>query len=169
VTALEAFGGNFGNEAVWSGNDTNHGDFCGGMAVATGVPDKCSGRLGAKLESTPPEVEAKLRSAYRISITTATGLLPHRAFVWVDDSSGHELTAGMLNGRFGIGSTDIIYMEATGPGGAVDHLDLTLIPGATTLEPWVVHTVTVTTLATGVSHTFTVDRLIPSGTLTRIA
>ncbi len=161
VTELQILelGGSFPHEAIWAGNEVS-GDFCGGMTAGGDIPSDCSTRLGGKLETTPSEVEAKLVSAYRITVNTTVGW-GGRGFIWLYDTTGRQVAAGVLNGQFLPGSDDIFYLPAEFAGGPIDHVVITQIGRPLISPPWQVHTIRIKDLATQAVTDLTVDRVVP--------
>jgi hypothetical protein len=151
--------GSFPHEAIWAGNEVS-GDFCGGMTAGGDIPSACSTRLGGKLESTPVEVEVKLRSAYRITVNTAMGW-GGRGFIWAYDAAGRQVAAGVLSGQFLPATDDIFYLPAEFVGGPIDHVVITQIGRPSISPPWLVHTIRITDLATQAVTDLVVDRVIP--------
>lgn len=149
--------GSFNNEAIWSGNDSNPGDFCGGLVAGGDIPAGCSGRIGSKYEGTIEEMSSVLNAAYRVTIHTSQGF-GGDPFIWIYDAGNTQLTAGNLKGWYSTGQTSITYLPARLPGGAVDHL--ALIHTSQTSN-WGISSIEVTDLRTNVTTTLTRTGVIP--------
>jgi len=154
--------GSFNNEAVWSGNDSNPGDFCGGMTAGGDIPGRCIGRIGGYYEGPMEKLTSVLNSAYRVTIHTSQGNGWCDPNIRIYDAQGTLLTVGNLTGLFTAGQTDIMYLpEIYSGGGAVDHL--TLIHHRQGSDWWI-SSIEVTDLRTNVTTTLAVNRVIPYNT-----
>lgn len=171
----EALTGLFPGESIWDGNLVGEGGFCGGLSI-DGLDyfahaDKCSGTIGEKFvlstsSAGDRQLTAKLDSYYRVSITTgkgpAAGTDPSPWITLVGDA-GRQSTF-VLDGAFDAGGKDVFYLPPSttyGGGGTLDTpvgviraVKLRLVVGAADPD-WLVTGITVTTIASGATWTWT--------------
>jgi len=155
--------GAFPGEAVWSGNDSNPGDFCGGMTAGGDIPAKCSGRIGSKYEDTPLRLTYRLNPAYKVTVHTAIGL-GGNAYIYIYDAQGILLTEGSLYGSFMSGMNEVFYLPEFNQGGAVDHIKIIQIDRPVLPVGWYVTEIEVTDLVHNWNTTQVVNRVIPFNT-----
>jgi hypothetical protein len=150
--------GAYPGEAVWDGYyPETWSNFCGGL----GGNPPCSTRLGSKYESTPVILEEKLRSAFKISMQAATGLMASTVSIDIHNEQNNTLTFGAVSSSILNGQSGILYLpEGIGMGNA-DHIHIINSGNSPFNIPWYIVSINVTDLSNNETTVFPANWELP--------